>query len=146
MVERGLNIFWIALGAAAAAHAWQIGLVGPSGPESGLFPLIAGMLIACAGVTLLLRPSSTAIAPQWPRGIAMGRVAGVVAGLAVMAVGVDYLGFAVASALTMMVLLRTIERSSWSGSIALALGSVAVVVWLFGQVLGMPLPRGPWGW
>lgn len=76
----------------------------------------------------------------------MGRVAGVIAGLAVMAVGVDYLGFVVASAVTMMVLLRTIERSSWIGSISLAIGSVAVVAWLFGQVLGMPLPRGPWGW
>ncbi len=146
MLERGLNVFWIALGAAAAAHAWQIGLAGPSGPESGLFPLIAGVIIAGAGLTLLLRPSSAARAPQWPRGAALGRVAGVVAGLAVMAVGVDYLGFALASAVTMMVLLRSIERSSWIGSIALALGSVAVVVWLFGQVLGMPLPRGPWGW
>lgn len=146
MVERGLNVFWIALGAAAAAHAWQIGLAGPSGPESGLFPLIAGAIIAGAGLTLLLRPASAARAPQWPRGSAMGRVAGVVAGIALMAVGVDYLGFVVASAVTMMVLLRTIERSSWIESISLAVGSVAVVVLLFGQVLGMPLPRGPWGW
>lgn len=146
MVERGLNVFWIALGAAAAAHAWQIGLAGPSGPESGLFPLIAGAIIAGAGLTLLLRPASAARAPQWPRGSAMGRVAGVVAGIALMAVGVDYLGFVVASAATMMILLRTIERTSWIESISLAVGSVAVVVLLFGQVLGMPLPRGPWGW
>lgn len=146
MVERGLNVFWIALGAAAAAHAWQIGLAGPSGPESGLFPFIAGAIIAGAGLTLLLRPSSATRAPHWPRGIGVFRVAGVVAGIALMAIGVDYLGFAVASAVTMMVLLRTIERSSWIESIALAIGSVAVVLWLFGQVLGMPLPRGPWGW
>ena len=146
MVERGLNIFWIALGVAAGAHSWQIGLTGPSGPESGLFPLIAGTIIAGAGFTLLLRPSSTARDPQWPRGAGMGRVAGVVAGIAVMAIGVNYLGFVVASAATMMVLLRTIERSNWVESVSLAVGSVAVVAWLFGQVLGMPLPRGPWGW
>ena len=41
MAERALNVFWISLGA-AAAHAWTIGLAGPSGPESGLFPLLAG--------------------------------------------------------------------------------------------------------
>jgi hypothetical protein len=42
--------------------------------------------------------------------------------------------------------LRMVERVSWTGSLALALGSVVVVMWLFGNVLGMPLPRGPWGW
>lgn len=146
MVERALNVFWILLGAGAAVHAWQIGLVGSAGPESGLFPMIAGLIIAGAGLTLLLRTSTAARVPGWPRGAALGRVAGVVAGLAVMAIGVSYLGFAVASAITMLVLLRTIERTNWVGSLALAFGSVAVVMWLFGQVLGMPLPRGPWGW
>ena len=59
---------------------------------------------------------------------------------------VRHLGFAVAGALTMIVLLRTVERASWPGAIALALGSTAAVVWLFGHMLGMVLPRGPWGW
>ena len=39
-----------------------------------------------------------------------------------------------------------VEKSGWLFSIALAFISVVVVVWLFGRVLGMPLPRGPWGW
>lgn len=146
MLERGLNVFWIVLGAAVAVHAWKIGITGPSGPESGFFPLIAGVIMAGAGFTLLVRRASAARAPEWPRGAALARVAGVVVAIALMAVGMDYLGFVVASAMTMMVLLRTIERSSWAGSIALAVGSVAGVAWLFGHMLGMPLPRGPWGW
>ena len=48
-------------------------------------------------------------------------------------------------AITMLILLRTVEQSSWIESIALALVSVAAVMWLFGHVLGMILPRGPWG-
>ena len=48
--------------------------------------------------------------------------------------------------ITMMVLLRSVERSSWAGSIALAIGAVVGVMWLFGHALGMALPRGPWGW
>lgn len=146
MIERGLNVFWIVLGMAVAAHSWQIGVTGPSGPESGLFPLIAGLIMAAAGFTLLLRPATAARTPDWPRGAALGRVAGVVAGIGLMAVGVNTLGFVIASAVTMMVLLRSIERSGWIGSIALAVGSVAAVTWVFGQLLGMPLPRGPWGW
>jgi hypothetical protein len=146
MAERALNVFWILLGAGAAAHAWTIGLAGPSGPESGLFPLLAGLIVAGAGVALLVLPSHRATAPAWPRGAALGRVLGVVAGLALMAVAIPHLGFAAAAAVTMIVLLRTVERSSWAGSIALTIGAVAGVMWLFGHALGMPLPRGPWGW
>ena len=146
MFERALNVFWILLGAGAVAHAWTIGLTGPSGPESGLFPLLAGLIVAVAGIALLLLPSQRASAPAWPRGAALGRVLGVVAGLALMAFAIPYLGFAAASAITMIVLLRTVERSGWIGSIALTIGSVAGVMWLFGHALGMSLPRGPWGW
>jgi len=39
MFERALNAFWILLGAAAAAYAWTLGLIGASGPESG-FPFL----------------------------------------------------------------------------------------------------------
>jgi putative tricarboxylic transport membrane protein len=145
MFERVLNAFWILLGGAAAAYAWTLGVMGPAGPESGLFPLIAALIIMAAGVVLLLRPTTAASAPDFPRGAALARILGVVAGLLVMAIGIPYLGFAVTGAITMIILLRTVEQTSWAGSIALALGSVLVVAWLFGHVLGMVLPRGPWG-
>ena len=143
MLERTLNAFWILLGAAAAAYAWTLGLVGPSGPESGLFPLLAGLIVIGAGIALLFR---SPLVPQLPRGAALLRVAGVVGGLAFMALALPYAGFAVTGALAMLILVRTAGDSSWVGAIVLALASVAVVMWLFGQVLGMALPRGPWGW
>jgi putative tricarboxylic transport membrane protein len=143
VIERALNAFWILLGAAAAASAWTLGLVGPSGPESGLFPLIAALIVMAAGIVLVVRSPN---APQFPRGTALLRVAGVVGGLAFMALALPHAGFAVTGALAMVILVRTAGDSSWPGAIVLALGSVAVVMWLFGQVLGMALPRGPWGW
>lgn len=146
MIERTLNLFWILLGAAAAAYAWTLGIVGPSGPESGLFPLIAALIILSAGVVLLLQPSSRAGTPDLPRGVALGRVLGVVAGLAFMAASIPFTGFALSGFITMIILLRTVEKSDWLFSIALAAVSVAVVMLLFGHVLGMTLPRGPWGW
>jgi putative tricarboxylic transport membrane protein len=145
MIERTLNLFWILLGAAAAAYAWTLGIVGPSGPESGLFPFISALIILGAGVVLLLQRSGDAAAPDFPRGAALGRVLGVVAGLAFMAVSIPFLGFAVSGFVTMIILLRAVEKSGWLFSIALAVASVAVVVGLFGHVLGMTLPRGPWG-
>ncbi len=128
MFERALNIFWILLGGAAAAYAWTLGLVGSSGPDSGLFPFISALIVMGAGVVLLVRSPGEPVAPDFPRG------------------GIPYLGFAVAGFITMIILLRAVEKSGWMFSISLAFISVVVVVWLFGRVLGMTLPRGPWGW
>ena len=146
MLERTLNAFWILLGAAAAAYSWSLELIGPSGPESGLFPLIAALIVTGTGIVLLLRPATRATAPEFARGPGLRRIAGVLAGLAFMALALPYAGFAVTGALTMLILVRTAGDSSWPGAIVLAAASVALVLWLFGHVLGMALPRGPWGW
>lgn len=146
MLERSLNAFWILLGAAAAAYAWTLGLIGASGPESGLFPLLSALIVMGAGIVLLVRPATRATAPGLPRGAALRRIAGVVVALAVMAFALPHAGFALTGALTMLILLRTTGDTGWLGSIGLALASVALVLWLFGHVLGMTLPRGPWGW
>jgi putative tricarboxylic transport membrane protein len=146
MFERVLNIVWILLGGAAASYAWTLGLAGPSGPDSGLFPFIVALIIMGAGAVLLVRPSDGTIRASLPRGAALGRVLGVVAGLACMAVSIPDLGFAVAGFVTMIILLRSVEKSGWLFSIVLAFASVLIVEWLFGHVLGMTLPRSPWGW
>jgi hypothetical protein len=143
VLERALNGFWILLGAGAAWHAWTLGLTGPSGPESGLFPLLSALIVMASGLVLLARKP---LQPKLPRGPALRRVAGVVVGLAVMAAALPYAGFAVTGALTMLVLLRTAGDSGWVESVLLSLASVAAVLWIFGHVLGMVLPRGPWGW
>jgi hypothetical protein len=143
VLERALNAFWILLGAGAAWHAWTLGLTGASGPESGLFPLLAAFIVMGAGLVLL---SKAPLNPRLPRGAALRRVAGVVIGLAVMAAALPYAGFAVSGAVTMLVLLRTAGSSGWVESVVLSLASVATVIWIFGHLLGMILPRGPWGW
>jgi putative tricarboxylic transport membrane protein len=121
-------------------------MVGPAGPESGLFPFIASIIVSGAGIVLLLRPATQVRTLDFPRGAGLWRVVGVILGLIVMAAGMPYLGFSVTSFITMIILLRTVDQSSWLGAIALAFASTASVFWLFGQMLGMALPRGPWGW
>ena len=73
MLERALNGFWILLGAGAAWHAWTLGLTGPSGPESGLFPLLSALIVMASGLVLLARKP---LQPKLPRGPALRRVAG----------------------------------------------------------------------
>ena len=146
MFERTLNVFWIVFGAASATYAWSLGMVGPAGPESGLFPFIASIIVSGAGIVLLLRPATQVRALDFPRGAGLWRVVGVILGLIVMAAGMPYLCFSVTSFITMIILLRTVDQSSLLGAIALAFASTVSVFWLFGQMLGMALPRGPWGW
>jgi len=146
MFERALNILWVSLGSAAAAHAWALGIVDSSGPDSGLFPFVSALMVTGLGLVLLLQPRDPARALDFPRGAALGRVLGVSAGLAFMAISIPFLGFAIAGFVTMIILLHAVEKSGWVFSVSLAFVSVAVVDWLFGRVLGMALPIGPWGW
>jgi hypothetical protein len=146
MIERGLNVVWCLLGVATMVNAWSLGVMGPSGPESGLFPLICGAVILVCGGALLLSTGHRQPDPDWPGGIRLARVAGVVAGLVVMALALPYLGFALSSAITTFVLLQTVERSKVLESLALTVVSVAVVMYVFGHWLNLVLPRGPWGW
>lgn len=145
MIERIVNLTWILLGAGAAVLSWQIGLTGPYGPDSGLFPFVAGILVCLSGVALMLTPRNRAGDVIWPDRAGWKRILGVVAGLAFMAASIPYLGFAIAGAITMLILLRTVEQSSWLSSIVLSLVSVAAVLGLFGHLLGLQLPRGPLG-
>jgi putative tricarboxylic transport membrane protein len=146
MIERWLNVFWILLGCAAAWHSWTLGLRGPSGPESGLFPFIASCAIALLGLALMVSRGSRATHAEWPDARSALRAAGVALGIALMAFGMDRIGFVASAAIAMPVLLRTIDRASWLETLALTAGSVAAIVLIFGRLLGMPLPRGPWGW
>lgn len=146
VVERLLNLFWILLGSGGAWHAWTLGLRGPSGPESGLFPFIASCALACLGLALMAARRSAAGNPQWPDAGSGLRAAGVALGIALMAFGMDRIGFVAAAAIAMPVLLRTIDRASWLETVLLTAGAIAAIVLIFGRLLGMPLPRGPWGW
>lgn len=146
MIERGLNVVWCLLGIGTMVNAWTLGLLGPSGPDSGLFPMLCGIIIVICGLTLLLRKNTYVADPAWPRGGQMWRIAGVTAGLASMAVSLPYVGFAVSSAITTFVLLQAVERSRLIESLILTLASVAAVMYVFGNLLGLSLPRGPWGW
>lgn len=146
MLEQLVNLIWIAAGSAATWHAWSIGLSGPSGPESGLFPFLSSVLMTLLGCVLLLNSRTRASDISWPSRSGQWRVAGVLAGIAILCEGMDRVGFVASSLVALVVLLQTIQRAHWWESVVLSAISVGVVHLVLGQWLGMPLPRGPWGW
>ena len=143
MFERTLNIFWVAAGVAICAYAQTLGLIGPNGPDSGFFPFAGGLVLAAGGVLLVAR--STPVKVEWPRGAGLKRIVWVLVGLGLITVLMSHIGFVAAAVLTMIVLLRAIERTGWVQVLVLAVSASVFVYGLFAKLLGMPLPRGPWG-
>jgi putative tricarboxylic transport membrane protein len=146
-LEQALNAFWFVLGCGVCVHARQLGVWGPSGPDSGFFPLLAGAAIVATGIALLARTARRApVAPHfWPSRAAGWRVSMVVAGLAAVIVLIPLLGFLLSGAIVTAFLLRALERNAWWIVLAISLGSTAAVYWLFVRLLGTALPRGPLG-
>jgi hypothetical protein len=124
------------------ANAWTLGLFGSMGPDSGLFPMICGVIITSCGLMLMVNRSTRVANPDWPASSGRRRILGLIG----LTVTLPYVGFAISSALTTFVLLQTVERSRLLESLILSLVSVIVIVYVFGHLLGMSLPRGPWGW
>jgi hypothetical protein len=154
-LQTALSVFWLLLGAGICWQSLPLGLLGPSGPEPGFFPLLAGLLVAGSGAGLLLghvrREGGTAPSPAdsgrfWTERGAALRVGAVVLVTAGMVAAVPHLGFVVAGVLGLPLLFRTVAPGSpwWLALLVGVLASLAVHG-LFGVLLGMPLPRGPLG-
>jgi hypothetical protein len=155
-LNAALNLFWVVFGLGVCWQAAALGLAGPGGPGSGLFPLLAGLLVAGPGAVLLigqaLRGGSAAMPGEdlpsqfWIARGAVRRVGVLVAVMAAMILALPHLGFAVAGALGLPLLYRTVEpEARWWVAILVGVLASAGVHLLFGVLLGTPLPRGLFG-
>ena len=155
-LNAGLNLFWLLLGAGVCWQSVALGLSGPGGPGSGLFPLIAGAMIAGPGLAMLIaqgmRGGGAAMRGEeltqhfWMLRGAARRVALMVAVCAGMIAGIPYLGFAVTGAIGIPLLFRTVApESPWWFAVLVGVCAAAAVHLIFAVALGTPLPRGPLG-
>ena len=120
----------------------EIGTLGQ--PEPGLFPFLAGLAVLVLAVLLLIQdlrrgPVDAEAAPR------MRSALMAIAGLAAFVLILDVLGYVLATALLVAILLFVFEiRSVWAYALAvpvIALGSYG----LFHRLLNLPLPTGPLG-
>ena len=146
-LEPWLNAAWVALGTALCAQALELKLFGPAGPESGLFPFIAGAMLVVSGIVLAFDRRTRVPAQEtfWCEPTAPRRITLLVLGILGLLVVVRYGGFLIAGLAFMPVLLMMTEKRSIG--FALVVGSVTTlsIYGLFVKVLGMPMPRGPLG-
>ena len=154
-LDVAVSLFWVLLGIGLCRESVRLGLDGPGGPGSGLFPLLAGMLMLGGGAGLLLRAALSGGRPApgeeraeqfWPVPGAALRVMAVIVLIGGMLAAVPYLGFALTGAIGLPLLFRVIApEASWLSAIAVGIIAAACVHMLFAVALGTPLPRGPFG-
>ena len=147
-LDSAITVFWILLGAALCFYAHDLGLSAPTGPDSGFFLMIAGVLLALSGVGVLVSIVTlrdTESEPFFQNSASMKRVCLVVIAVVLMIVLIPLLGFFAPGILVTPLLLRAVENRSWGFCIFVGAFSASAIVGLFSQVLGVPLPRGPFG-
>lgn len=136
----GMVLFLFALAIGWEARLLPFGTI--NAPDSGFFPLsLAVALALLSGMVVLntwLPETAAAAMPSW-RGA--GRVMVAVATLVTYVAVINWLGYLLATALVMLLLLRGVERVRWGVSLAVTVVSVVVSYLLFRR-LGVPLPPG----
>jgi hypothetical protein len=142
--DAAMNAVWVAVGLGIAAASWATGVWDASGPGGGFLGLIAGLVIALGGAFLLAAEAGEerafTIDPA-----ALRRILAVVGGLCLMTLLMPMLGFILAAIVTLLPLLRLIERQSWAAILAFSLISTLVIYWVFDRLLSSTLPHGPFG-
>ena len=134
-----------AAGVLALAISLRLGLWRQNSPGEGLFPFLTALAVAAFSVAGLVRDWATRKATQdraLPDRRGLMRVAAYLGALVFYAVSLEFLGFSVATAITITFILRFAERYPWLATLALTAGTVIGCQVLFVLWLGAILPTG----
>lgn len=143
----GLNGLGLLLGLAVVGLSLRMPIFDPSGPGGGFLPMILGAMLALSSLALLMQPFAELVSEdsRWPDRDGFRRVAAVVLSLAAFAILMPLLGFLATAILVMLCLLPIIARRGWVFTLFVALACSGGVYFVFVRLLGLNLPRGPWG-
>jgi putative tricarboxylic transport membrane protein len=135
------------LGAGTVLLAWRtVPYEGEFGPGPGFLPVWLGItLMVCAIPVIIaaLRSEQRAKPLFLPETKKCVRVLGLIV---VVFLSLPVLGFPVGLALITAGGMRLMGRHGWAACLATVIGTAVCIQVLFGQWLGIPLPKGMIGW
>ena len=141
--ERILAIGFAAFGLLLALQARDLEYMGEFAPGAGFLPLWLGLILFALVIGHLVTTRKS-VGERSASGSGR-KVYAVAAGLAACVALINWLGFAAAIAAYLLYLTRWVERRSWGLSAGLAAITTLILYLVFRLWLGVPLPRGPWG-
>ena len=133
------------VGLVALAISLRLGLWRQSSPGEGLFPFLTALAMVTFGVAALVRDwikSERGYTRAAGDRTGLIRVGAYLGALVFYAVSLEFLGFIVATAITITFILRFAERYPWTATLALTAGTVIGCQVLFVLWLGAILPTG----
>lgn len=142
--ERALAVAFAALGVLFAVNARELRYMDEFAPGAGFLPFWLGLLLVGLVIVFVFKtraPKADKEAPLREN----RKVLVVTAGLAACVALIDWLGFAVPMAAYLLYLTRGVDRRGWGSSIALSVSTTLCLYLVFRMWLGVPLPKGPWG-
>jgi len=126
------------IGLAAATNALHLHIWAHGEPAAGLFPFMAGLLLAATSLICGREPSPSSEPVETIRLLAY---CGALTGFCLL---LNWLGFTLASLIFLTAVLVFIERMNWKKGLLLAT-AFSVGTWgLFDALLSVPLPTGMW--
>jgi putative tricarboxylic transport membrane protein len=135
-----------ALGVVMMIDNYRIGAGwAPDGPESGYFPFRIGVILCIASFAVLLRSlfgkeRKREIFVPWDK---FKLVLMVLLPTIVFVLALEFIGIYVASALFIGAFMRVMDKYGWAKTLAISIGTSAVLFWLFEIQFLVPLPKGP---
>ena len=146
MRERAWGLgFLVASGAyLAASLGFPLGDVVKPGP--GFFPVVVGVFLCLAAAALMIgrrrgAPAGTGVASLSRD--ARARVSATILGLVAFCLLLPWVGYPACAFLFIALLLRRLGGAGWPGVVITAILGAVVSYYVFGVLLGVPFPSGP---
>jgi hypothetical protein len=118
-----------------------------SQPGAGVYPTLVGALVLVSalglGIESALRPPGRVV--EWPSGPARRRVLAILLPTVGYVLLLPWLGHPLAATLLLLAVLNVMGmRKHWALKLAVAAAIGLASYYVFGVLLGVPLPRGAW--
>jgi putative tricarboxylic transport membrane protein len=145
MIERAVALAVLVACGVYLASGWSLPMGTAARPGPGFYPLAVGVFgatVALAWVVAAFRRAPAAVLSTTPPSQGRGRV-GAAAGLLVgFCLLMPWIGYPVAAFFFTGLLLRGLG-ARWPAALVIGLACAVASSYLFGVLLGVPLPRGP---
>ncbi len=141
--EIGLALLFAAVGIVWIVGALALPLWEGFAPNMGFMPLIYGTLLVGLSVATIARLVLTGQGEvERPP---VGKPILLLATLAAAVIGMATAGFGLSIFLMLSFMFAVVERRPVPMSLLVAAGTTAILILIFATWLGVPLPKGPWG-
>ena len=138
------GLFWLGLGLFIVWAGQDLGVGTRGAPGSGFLVFWAGLLMcgfSLAIVAAALKRGGPSLGSLWV-GARWGKVLIVLVSLAAYAVLLDIVGFLIATAPLLLILLRAVDPVPWRTAVPIALVATIGTWWVLKRALLIQLPSG----